>query len=1247
MLDHRHLAVASFVKNAMLINFFALSLLAFCVFLVYLFFVIRNSVVQLDEPAKISEVEELQRCKVELQAIADNVQDFIVRFDSQLRHLFVNLALVEATGIKVENYIGKTNEELGMPRELCEYWNYHLREVFETGKPKEIEFEFDTFKGLRSFQARIVPEREKSGEVKTLLAISRDITEYKKIEAELKESRKKYETLFQSLPIGLSLTDEVGNIVEANPASERILGISTTEHCQRKYDVKEWQLVRPDGTPIAPSEFASVRALTEKRIIENVEMGALKPGKEISFLSVTAAPIPLENYGVAIAFIDITERKQVEETLRKNEQRFHGLAANVPGRIYRYLRRADGSDALRREQIEDALRFSLNELELKFQERTAQLRKINESLQTEIRDRLKVEEALSISEERFRIALKNSPITVFHQDRDLRYTWLYNSVVGLDPDTVVGKTDFEILSSEEIQKLTVLKQQVLTTGVGKQVEIFFTFNGQVFYKDLTLEPLCDQAGEVVGITGVAIDITKERVREKQLKAIFEGVLDAIVISDDEGKYVEANPAACKLLGLSLSELLNKRITDFMEPGFNFEPAWSTFLEVGESTGEIHLLRPDGTVKEAEFAAKANFLPGRHLSVLRDITKRKQAQQALKASEERLRIALEAARMGTWDWNLLTNKVSWCANQEALFGMEIGSFDGNFQSFFASLHPEDHDRVLLGAKRTIEEGTDYDCEFRIFLPNGQIRWLGSKGQVFYDETGRAIRMSGVNMDISHRKQAEEELIRISKAVESASDAICIGDITGKSIYHNKAFLKLFEYTPDELNAIGGKSQLFVDPDVALEVNNATMNGNSWSGEVVLRSHRGSQLLVSVRADAIKDQGGKNLGFLAICTNITTTKQAEKTLRETQYLLEKIADTTPTLLYIYHLIANCNVYANRQCEQFFGCTQPEIQSMGGQFFTKFIHPEDLQNLDQHIARLIAAKKGEVVEKELRMKNANGEWRWLQFWEVIFTRSADGQPEQILGTAADITERKRLEEIRCDLEAEKELRKMQLKFFSMASHEFRTPLSTILLSAQSLAQSYYRWPEEKIIKNLQRIQGCTKQMTHLLEDILTINRADTKKLEFNPKDCNLETICKYLIQEAQLIYNHKNPITFVSQGQCQEVCLDEKIIKSILDNLLSNALKYSAPGKNVNVTVVCTQFETIFQFCDEGIGIPLEDLPRLFEPFQRGSNVGNISGKGLGLTVVKKCLDLQGGKISLKSEVDVGTQVTVTIPWMNCEV
>ncbi len=144
-----------------------------------------NSIATDISQRKQLEVELLYRT-AELQGIVDNAIDFIVRFDRQLRHLFVNRALTIAAGIPLENYLGKTNEELGMPSELCEYWNRHLQEVFETGEPKEIEFEFETVNGLRSFHARIVPERWESDQVETLLSITRDITKLKQVEKELK-----------------------------------------------------------------------------------------------------------------------------------------------------------------------------------------------------------------------------------------------------------------------------------------------------------------------------------------------------------------------------------------------------------------------------------------------------------------------------------------------------------------------------------------------------------------------------------------------------------------------------------------------------------------------------------------------------------------------------------------------------------------------------------------------------------------------------------------------------------------------------------------------------------------------------------------------------------------------------------------------------------------------------------------------------------------------------------------------------
>lgn len=308
---------------------------------------------------------------------------------------------------------------------------------------------------------------------------------------------------------------------------------------------------------------------------------------------------------------------------------------------------------------------------------------------------------------------------------------------------------------------------------------------------------------------------------------------------------------------------------------------------------------------------------------------------------------------------------------------------------------------------------------------------------------------------------------------------------------------------------------------------------------------------------------------------------------------------------------------------------------------MHPDDFTKLGQFIERFTKAKDGEVLENEFRMKNTCGEWRWFHSWEVAFTRTVEGIPEQILGTTVDITEQKRAEEIGRALEAEKELRKRQLRFFSMTSHEFRTPLSTILGSAQLLKSCAQAWPEEKRLRNIHRIETAAKNMTQLLDDLLTINRAESGKLEFNPHPIDLEQFCHRLVEELQLNVNSKNQITFVTQGQCPKVSLDEKLLRSILINLLSNAIKYSPQGGEVHLALMCEREEAVFQIQDSGIGIPKEDQEHLFELFYRGKNIENISGTGLGLSVVKKCLELQGGKIYLDSEVGVGTTVTITIP------
>ncbi len=236
------------------------------------------------------------------------------------------------------------------------------------------------------------------------------------------------------------------------------------------------------------------------------------------------------------------------------------------------------------------------------------------------------------------------------------------------------------------------------------------------------------------------------------------------------------------------------------------------------------------------------------------------------------------------------------------------------------------------------------------------------------------------------------------------------------------------------------------------------------------------------------------------------------------------------------------------------------------------------------------------------------------------------------------------RAELERTKELSELKLRFFSMASHEFRTPLSTILVSIESLEANSNELSEEQKSKNLQRIHSATKRMTQLLSDILTLTRAEAGKLEFAPELFNLEKFCYQVTEDIQLGIRTERQISFTSYGNCTKAYLDKKLLSSILTNLLSNAINYSPSDSKVYFNLSCSSKEAEFKIIDRGIGILPEEQQQIYEAFYRGKNVGYISGTGLGLAVVKTCVDLHGGQIAVDSEVGVGTRFTVILPLNN---
>ena len=246
-------------------------------------------------------------------------------------------------------------------------------------------------------------------------------------------------------------------------------------------------------------------------------------------------------------------------------------------------------------------------------------------------------------------------------------------------------------------------------------------------------------------------------------------------------------------------------------------------------------------------------------------------------------------------------------------------------------------------------------------------------------------------------------------------------------------------------------------------------------------------------------------------------------------------------------------------------------------------------------------------------------------------------------ELSRRQEIEATYKEIEQAKELTDLKLNFFSLASHELRTPLSAILVSAQLLDNPNAEWSETKRSRNLKRIQSAAKTMTQLLADILLLTRAEAGKLEFYPQMVELPNFCKSLVEEVKFNTQAQHHISVTHQGESEFAYLDEKLLRAMLMSLLTNAIKYSPQESEIQFTISGENGHTRFQVRDQGIGVPAADQQRLFESFHRGQNAKTVAGTGLGLAVVKKCLDLHGGTIEVESQMGVGTIFTVDIPWV----
>ena len=441
----------------------------------------------------------------------------------------------------------------------------------------------------------------------------------------------------------------------------------------------------------------------------------------------------------------------------------------------------------------------------------------------------------------------------------------------------------------------------------------------------------------------------------------------------------------------------------------------------------------------------------------------------------------------------------------------------------------------------------------------------------------------------------------------------------------------------------------------EVLDDALKGQERSNyEFPLFTKDGRRVMVLLNASTRRNAAGEIVGVLGVGQDITEID----TLRTASELIAKelrqFIETANAPIFGIDAEGRVNEW-NQTSEKITGFKKEEV--LGKDLVQGYITEEYQGAVKEVLDDALKGQERSNYEFPLFTKDGR---RVMVLLNASTRRNAAGEIVGVLGVGQDITEidtlRTALNEYKEDLESKVEIRTQELeeslerekelgvlksRFVTMASHEFRTPLTTINANSDIILRYFDKMSQDDIVERLGKIKNEVEEMAIMLEDILIIGKSDAQKLEYNPELLDIVSLIKDIITDYQLSESQSRTIIYDLSSPVIMVTADKKWIKHIIINLLTNAVKYSGGDLQIDVSIKEDQAGISFSVKDYGIGISKEDIKLLFEPFHRGDNVSNIPGTGLGLVILQKALDLHKGKIEVESEIGKGSIFTVILP------
>jgi PAS domain S-box-containing protein len=681
-----------------------------------------------------------------------------------------------------------------------------------------------------------------------------------------------------------------------------------------------------------------------------------------------------------------------------------------------------------------------------------------------------------------------------------------------------------------------------------------------------------------------------------------------------------------------------------------------------------------------------------------------SQQLLQESSEQLGMALTAARMGMWDWNLLTGEITWSPEHEQLFGLAPGSFDGRYATFHQRLHPADRDELTQVIERSRQNRNTYQHEFRVIWRDGSIHWIEGRGRFFYDETGQPVRIMGTVMDIDDRKQAEAKLQQTKTELEQRvaertaaltqintqleaelakrqeieailkqsndeiqdlyNNAPCgyhSLDNEGKVIRMNNTELEWLGYSRNEIIGKQFTDLLTVNSLSVFQTNFSKFKQQGWikNLEFNLKCKHGSVLPVSMSATAIKDVSGNFIMSRSIVVDNRERMrmeaeriQIEFALRDSETKFRSLSESSPIGIFLTNAQGD-TIYTNPRAQEICGYTFEEALGKG---WVRFVHPDDLHQLLNQWATDIVEQIGKVYD-EIRYVHQDGTIRYGRV-QMVPIFGANGNLSSYMGTIEDIT-------------ARREIDQMKNEFISIVSHELRTPLTAIRGSLGLLAAGVYDNKPEKGKRMLQVASEQSDRLVRLINDILDLQRLESGKIKLMLQKCDAATLMQQSAETMRTSAETSQVQLIVTPLHVNVWAAPDSIIQT-LTNLLSNAIKFSPPDGKIWLSAEVrsdrdrniqspenmdrpTQDHknpsspspppsyVLFSVKDQGRGIPSDKLETIFERFQQvnTSDSRDKGGTGLGLTICRKIIEQHHETIWAESLIGEGSTFYFTLP------